>query len=562
MSTAMSNSPTPPPLPPAAARASAVEVVTSLGASVVSVDHLRLQPARSSRSRVMIGLGAVLLAGAAVTFTSGVRAAASDSVAREQWVAEGRPTWAFRPTRHGPHVDVTALGGAVAGLGLVAAGLLGRKARTRSSLRVGQNDGVDVALADAPPELTLCTTDGTGGFVANLAGLTGDVRQGTRVTPIATLLAAGQFAVPMTLATHVRAQLGKTTFHLKGMEAPAAATAPAVFSLERKALTFVAASAIVHLGVLFFLRTLPPDQDTAAVDSQIGEETGVVARLVSSDDPVPAEVEPGDASDPGASGAASTVVTMALTDGTLGTDQPNPNPAKLQVKDRGLTAQLAREQAIQMASESGVLSAIDSPIAVYEGGSIASGFDDLDITGGLFDGGGTGAPAGSFGWGVRGMDQGCGRTDGKPCAGVKAGPYATVGFIGDKDALNLKDRPGTDRDGKHKAIVPPVKPGMPECVAETCLDRDMIRRYVSRNLEKITYCYEKELLAQPGLEGTVTALFTLDGNGSVIDSRASGVDRNVSSCVAMVMSNIKFPKVGPAGIYPIKYPFKLRPSGR
>jgi hypothetical protein len=95
-----------------------------------------------------------------------------------------------------------------------------------------------------------------------------------------------------------------------------------------------------------------------------------------------------------------------------------------------------------------------------------------------------------------------------------------------------------------------------------CLDKEIIRRYVKRNIEKITYCYEKELLAQPGLEGTVTVNFTLNGNGRVIDSKASGVDPTVSSCIAEVVSTIRFPKVGDDGIYPIKYPFQLRPSGR
>jgi hypothetical protein len=94
-----------------------------------------------------------------------------------------------------------------------------------------------------------------------------------------------------------------------------------------------------------------------------------------------------------------------------------------------------------------------------------------------------------------------------------------------------------------------------------CLDKDLIRRYIRRNLEKISYCYEKQLLATPGLEGTVTATFTLNGNGHVVQSTATGVDGTVSSCIAQVISNVQFPKVGDTGLYPIKYPFVLRPRG-
>jgi hypothetical protein len=68
-------------------------------------------------------------------------------------------------------------------------------------------------------------------------------------------------------------------------------------------------------------------------------------------------------------------------------------------------------------------------------------------------------------------------------------------------------------------------------------------------------------LAKPGLEGTVTVNFTLNGNGRVIQSTASGVDAAVSSCIAEVIANVAFPKVGGTGIYPIKYPFQLRPRG-
>lgn len=510
----------------------------------------------------MMALGAALLATAAIAVASGVRNAHRDAAARDRWIAEGRPTWAFRPTRHGGHVDVLAIGGALAGLALVATGLASRRNRTRSSLHIGRNDdAADRGTASTSLTAARCASDGLGGFVANLTGLTGDVQHGARVTPIAELLAAGHVEIPMTLETHVRARVGASTFHLRGIEAERPAMVPPGFSIERKPLAFVAASAVLHLGLIALVGSLPPDQGTAAIDHDLAETTGVVARLLSSDDPPPDEPEVDDGDATGEAGAASTSVAMALTDGTLGTTEPNANPAKLQVKDRGLAEQLARDQAIEMARDAGILGGIDSPIAVYQGGDLASGFDDLDITGGLFDGGGHGPPAGSFGWGVRGMNQGCGRTDGKPCGGVKSGPFATTGWKGDREHLSMKNRPGTDELGRHRPVLPPVKPGRPECVGETCLDRDLIRRYVTRNLEKVSYCYEKELLARPALEGTVTAFFTLDGNGAVIESKASGVDPTVSSCIARVMSNIKFPKVGPAGIYPIKYPFKLHPSG-
>lgn len=569
MSTGLPTTPTSatstPPTPPThATAATSVEVVTQLGTSVVSIDTLGVGAATGTRGRLCMALGAALLAGSALTFGAGVLAARNDAAARDAWLAKGKPVWAFRPSTHGHAADVAALGGALAGLGFVATGLLRRRDQARTALRVGQNDGADIAVAGAP-DLTLVDADGQGGFRANLIGLSGEVRRGANVMPIEALLAAGHGSVPLAVGTHVKATLGRTTFHVRGVEAPARAVAPTPFVADRQVLTFLAASAVVHLGVLAFLNTVPPSQDSVSGDLNPNEDVSVLVRTTSAEDDAPAPTEQGDSGENGENGATSEVAATSMELGTLGTDQPNPTPAKLRVMDRGVDAQLARQQAIEAATSAGVLASLNSPIAVFEGGSIASGFDDIDITGGIIDGGGTGAPMGSFGWGIKGQGLGCGTPDGKNCQGTHAGPYATIGWTGTDYGGPFGKRPGQPgRPGDRVAKAPKVVLSQPvACTADApCLDKEIIRRYVKRNIEKITYCYEKELLGNPGLEGTVTVNFTLNGNGRVIDSNASGVDPTVSSCIASVVSNIKFPKVGDNGIYPIKYPFALRPAGK
>ncbi|MBZ0234033.1 MAG: AgmX/PglI C-terminal domain-containing protein, partial [Deltaproteobacteria bacterium] len=421
----------------------------------------------------------------------------------------------------------------------------------------------DIPLAGAH-DVTLVAADGAGGFRANLVGFTGEVRRGNDAMSIDALAAAGHTSVPLAVGTHVKASLGKTTFHVRGMETPARTAAPAPIVADRQVLTFVAASAIVHLGVLAVLNAVPPDMQTAQTDMNPHEDVSVLAHITSRDEAAPdaADTDTDDDGDNG--GKGSPLVAMALETGTLGKDEPNPTPGKLQVKNRHLQEQLARQEAIEAASTAGVLAAMTSPIKVYEGGSIASGFDDIDITGGIIDGGGTGAPAGSFGWGIKGQGLGCGTPDGKNCEGVHAGPYATIGWEGRDYAGPFSQRPGRPGGGPDRvAKVPTVKLSPPvACTQDNpCLDKEIIRRYVKRNIEKITYCYEKELLANPGLEGTVTVNFTLNGNGRVMQSTATGVDPTVSGCIAEVVSNIRFPKVGDDGIYPIKYPFQLRPTG-
>ena len=551
-------SPAMPATLPAATPATAVEVVTSLGGSIVSVDTLTASTASRRRGWGVLGAGAVLVTLALGTFFYGVAGASHDAAARERWIAEKRPSWAFRPTRHSPAADVAALVGAIAGLGLIATGLLRRRGVERSRLRVGQNDGVDIPLADAPPERTLVDRDPSGAFFAPLDGLEGDVAFAGTATTLASMRAAGHVALPLYVGTQVRTKIGSASFFVRGITAPTR-SAPAAMGWDQRTLAFVAASAVVHLGLWAMIRTVPPDLMGVTVETDALEETSSRATHTSVEELPPPPPDDGEEDD-GSAGANTPPNAIALEDGTLGTDRPNATPALLRVQDRNLAPTLSREQAKAVAAESGILGStvFTGPIAVVGGGDLASGFDDLDITGGFYDGGGEGGPAGSFGWGLKGTGAGCGTLAGVPCGGVEAGGFLIGQNGGDRYRGPLGDGgPGTRR---HVNAVPRVvisKPTTCHDGADDCLDPAIIRRYIKRNIEKIAYCYEKELLARPDLEGTVTALFTLTANGQVVSSKASGVDSAVSSCIAGVITNISFPKVAETGVYPIKYPFQL-----
>lgn len=557
MATVLS-APAPTPTP-----ATAVEVVTSLGGSVVSIDTLTAAPTAHRRGRAWLAAGAVLLSLGLATFFYGVRAAQHDATARARWIAEKRPSWAFRPTRHGAAVDAMAFAGLIAGLGLIVTGLIRTRDAARSRLRVGQNDGVDIPLADAPPEQTL-VEHGAGGFTAPLADLDGDVAFGGTATTLASMRAAGHVALPLYVGTTVRTRIGKATFHVRGTEAPARSAA-AISAWDATPVAFIAGSAVAHMALWAFLRTLDPSATGAPIDMTASEDARSSYRVTGAEDPPPPPPEDGDADDSGMAGTATAPTATALETGTLGTLTPNANPAKLHVRDRGLSPQLSREAAIENARNAGVLASdvFAGPIPVVSGANLASGFDDMDITGGLFDGGGTGAPAGSFGWGVRGTGTGCGTIAGVPCSGIASDPFGTLGRDDGKNYLGRLGDGGNGDLRRHQPHPPVVKIEKPEvCGGDgACLDKDLIRRYIHRNIEKISYCYEKQLLARPGLEGTVIANFTLNGNGRVVQSTATGVDGEVASCIADVISHVQFPRVGDTGLYPIKYPFSLHPRG-
>jgi hypothetical protein len=74
------------------------------------------------------------------------------------------------------------------------------------------------------------------------------------------------------------------------------------------------------------------------------------------------------------------------------------------------------------------------------------------------------------------------------------------------------------------------------------LDKAIVRRYIKRNISKVQYCYEKQLLAKPELTGTVSASYEILPDGKVQGAQASGVDAEVASCIQQVLARIEYPK--------------------
>lgn len=112
---------------------------------------------------------------------------------------------------------------------------------------------------------------------------------------------------------------------------------------------------------------------------------------------------------------------------------------------------------------------------------------------------------------------------------------------------------------KTVAAVPEVKIATP--VVHGSIDAAIIKRYVKRQLSKIRYCYEKALLGNPTLAGTVNTQFTINGAGLVVAATATGLDKDVAACVASAIRVIEFPKpVNGDSTVQINYPFTFKPA--
>jgi hypothetical protein len=251
---------------------------------------------------------------------------------------------------------------------------------------------------------------------------------------------------------------------------------------------------------------------------------------------------------------------MALDEGKMGKKDSDRAEGQYKMQKNQEDPQLARQQAIDAARTAGVL----GNTALVQGGAfasltgtgdISSGFDDTNIYGGLL-GNEAGEMNGGFGYGRSGFGPGGGGTG---WGTIGTGRYGTIGH-GSGTGTGYGVGGGRGGMRGRTAAVPTVSIGQPN--AQGDLDKAIIRRYIKRNIQKITYCYEKQLLAKPNLSGVVQTQFFITPNGNVATASGSGVDPEVANCVADVIHGIEFPKPKGGGGVQVNYPFTFRPAGQ
>jgi hypothetical protein len=252
---------------------------------------------------------------------------------------------------------------------------------------------------------------------------------------------------------------------------------------------------------------------------------------------------------------------MALPEGAAGKPDAARADGHIAIKNNQREPAMSREQAIEQARTAGFLgdtSALKGGIhSLTSSADFSSGFDDADIYGPLF--GAAGEGKGNFGGGRSGFGLG-GCPAGEVCNGViGAGRYGTIGNgPGPGDGWG-KPGSGHGRLRQHHTQGPTDYIGKATVGGD--LDRSIIRRYIKQNIDKIAYCYEKQLLAKPTLGGTVSIQFLIAPNGTVQSAAGAGVDPEVSGCVAGVIKTIKFPAPKNGGNVQVNYPFNFHAAG-
>jgi TonB family protein len=96
------------------------------------------------------------------------------------------------------------------------------------------------------------------------------------------------------------------------------------------------------------------------------------------------------------------------------------------------------------------------------------------------------------------------------------------------------------------------------------LDKEIIRRVIRDNIAQVRYCYEKELVREPGLAGKVGVKFVIGAQGMVQTAQVAETslnNKNVESCVLTRVKSWVFPKPKGGGIVIVTYPFIFKQSG-
>lgn len=551
-------------------REHAIEVAVMLGDSVVAHKHCAL-PAQerklAPRWWFAIAGGAALIG--VIAFALTVRVAARNDESFKTWIAQKRPAHAFRPQIVGAGYDVSGFAGLAVALAAATMGLLQlRRSRLHPLFRIGTAPEVELPVADAPmPSFPLVSARGGHLVVRAAAAFGGELVVDNIVTPIGELAAQGRARalgdgsceLTMPLRGRARLRCGSATVLLSVVPRPAQQLPFTAGAFDNRLLAYVAGALAVHLAIGALLRAVPADETVATIDIDTIEDIKLRTSDVTNDDK-PEEPEQGQTGDT-AAGTSASSDAMKLPSGAAGDPKEAAANRRLSIKRNDSQEQLARQVEIDRATRSGILGSTAMRErnwgAIMGADGNTSGVDDATFYGNLF-GDEPGGANGGFGGGPTGVGPGGG---GNGIVGY-GGKYNTIGtFPGGGNSpfgggTCRGNGPCTGLRQRISAVPDPVFSD-PQCGPNGCgLDKSIIRRYMKRAMEKIRYCYEKELLANPGLEGTVMSSFIISPTGAVMSSKAAGVDGKVSSCVAGVVGAIAFPRPGDA--VQVNYPFLFR----
>jgi pSer/pThr/pTyr-binding forkhead associated (FHA) protein len=539
----------------------AIEVAAMLSDSVVAVKHLT-DPKSGKVTTTTYGLYAAgfgLLFLTVIALVHGYGVAADNHKAYEHWVeVEKKPALDFRPRRMNAGWDALTLFGLFGGLiSITWASARALEEKKSPYFRIGRASDVEFPTEASPMESFPLVAPQGDDFVFSWShGMRGEMAAQGKTTPLDQLPST----IQIPLGARIRVESGPNTFLISSVPAPARQTGAWLASLEGVVLAFFAGSALAHLGFLALLYSIPPDEKGLALDVLGDNERLAKVQVKPMEDPKQLEDLTQNQKDDGQQ-SGGTGTKQAGEEGKMGKKDSTRQSGQYAMKKvDGVAPQLAKQQAIEAARNSGILGTFKSQpggaFASLTGtGDFSSGLDDRDVYGGLI-GNEVGEMQGGWGYGISGTGPGGGGTG---LGTIGLGRYGTIGHgSGTGTGYGV----GSGKGGMRGRSASQPRVNIGNATATGDLDKNIIRRYIRQKLPQIQHCYEKQLVVKPSLQGTVTTQFTISGNGNVTAARAGGMgDGSVENCVADVIKSIQFPKPTGGGIVNVTYPFTFRPAG-
>lgn len=429
------------------------------------------------------------------------------------------------------------------------------------SFTLGEDPKSDVwmtqELLGGQSRATLISADAAGSRIELLQGMQGDITLSDGVQRDIRELSNAERGFDLPVGARARIELGDFTFFISSVPAgklPAAAT-----DTDWTAITYTGLSFLVHAMFLFVVYFIPPDPRSLSLDMLAEDNRFVRYALIPPQLEQPQEnnwVEDAAEEEAGGQGRRHEGEEGAMgredskrTDNRFGIKGPSDNP----------TPRMARSDLVKLATEGGILAALNSnaPTSPF-GADTALGNDPESALGALM-GEQIGNNFGYNGLGLNGTGRG-GGGDGRGTIGL--GHLNTIGHgAGGGTGSGYGRGPGNLRSRRTKAPSVSIRG---TASIRGSLSREVIRRHIRRNIPAIRFCYERQLSRRPDLQGRVQVQFVIGQNGSVASARvvsSSMGEPSVEQCVARAVQRITFPSPD-GGVVIVTYPFMFQSANR
>lgn len=117
------------------------------------------------------------------------------------------------------------------------------------------------------------------------------------------------------------------------------------------------------------------------------------------------------------------------------------------------------------------------------------------------------------------------------------------GTIGLGDPGTIGHGAGVGAGGAGAVATPTALVAIRRVTPNDKLDAAIVTRYLKRQVAKLNYCFEKELVARPTLKGgDALAAFTVTGEGRTVNVTVANIDPAVAGCITQVIQAIEFPR--------------------